>query len=159
MDSNQKNVLVPTDFSEVCDNAISYAVETAKTANYKIYLLHVIDKNTKTSLKKEGLTEESIDAKLKSIADKIKANDHLEVETIAREGNIFTTIGEVAKEVEANMLILGTHGKVGKQKLNSARTVFFCQRAHGQCRNEEKQCPVCRTEKGLQAGLVDKKYV
>ncbi len=120
MDSNQKNVLVPTDFSEVCDNAISYAVETAKTANYKIYLLHVIDKNTKSSLKKEGLTEESIDAKLKSIAEKIRANDHLEVETIAREGNIFTTIGEVAKEVEANMLILGTHGKVGMQKLTGS---------------------------------------
>ncbi len=120
MENNQKIVLVPTDFSEVCDNAINYAVETAKAANYKIYLLHVIDKNTKTSLKKEGLTEESITVKLKSIADRIKAEEQLDIETISLEGNIFTTIGEVAKEIKANLLILGTHGKVGMQKLTGS---------------------------------------
>lgn len=45
-------ILIPTDFSEVCNNAMNQAVEAAKFLNNKIALLHVIDKNTKAQLKK-----------------------------------------------------------------------------------------------------------
>lgn len=113
-------VLVPTDFSEVTENAMYQAVEAAKHLKYKVVLLHVIDKNTKAQLKKDYESLESIGVKLNAIADKVKSIHKVEIETIAKEGDIFTTIGEVARDIGANILYLGTHGKVGMQKLTGS---------------------------------------
>ncbi len=113
-------ILVPTDFSEVTENAMNQGVAAAKYLKYKLVLLHVIDKNTKSQLKKDQEDTAAIDAKLKTIADKVKSEHGVEVDTYAKEGDIFTTIGEVAKDVGANLMYLGTHGKVGMQKLTGS---------------------------------------
>jgi nucleotide-binding universal stress UspA family protein len=113
-------ILVPTDFSEVCNNAMNQAVEAAKFLKYKVALLHVIDKNTKAQLKKDNAGTETIDKKLMDIAGDIKAKNGVEVMTISREGDIFTTIGEIAKDINAKLMFLGTHGKVGMQKLTGS---------------------------------------
>lgn len=112
--------LVPTDFSEVTENAAHQAAESAKHVGYEVALLHVIDKNTKAELKKEGKGLESIDEKLRTIADKLTAEYGVKTRSIAREGDIFTTIAEVADEIKANLIFLGTHGKVGVQKLTGS---------------------------------------
>lgn len=121
MDEKMNNIiLVPTDFSEVCNNAINQAIEAARSLNYKIVLLHVVDKATKENLKKEGTDISSINKKLSDQASQISADSKIEVDTISREGDIFTTIGEVAKDLGASLLYLGTHGKVGMQKLTGS---------------------------------------
>jgi nucleotide-binding universal stress UspA family protein len=112
--------LVPTDFSEVCANAAHRAASLAKDFNYKIVLLHVIDKNTLGELKKEGKGLESIDERLKELANTLIKENVIQVETIAREGDIFTTIAEVAEELKASLIFLGTHGKVGLQKITGS---------------------------------------
>jgi nucleotide-binding universal stress UspA family protein len=119
-DKMNKLVLVPTDFTEVGDNAINQAAEAARFLNYKVVVLHVIDKNTKAQLKKENLDETSITEKLNVIADELKAAYGIEAEGIAREGSIFTTISEVAHDLGAGLLYLGTHGKVGVQHLTGS---------------------------------------
>ena len=48
-------VLIPTDFSEVCNNAVSHGVKLAKFLGYKACVLHVINKETKAILKKNQL--------------------------------------------------------------------------------------------------------
>ncbi len=113
-------ILVPTDFSEVCNNAMNQAVEAAKFLNYKVILLHVIDKNTKSQLKKENETIDAIEIKLNNIAAEITNSSNLVVDVIAKEGDIFTTIGEVAHDEGVNLIYLGTHGKVGMQKLTGS---------------------------------------
>jgi nucleotide-binding universal stress UspA family protein len=121
MTENMNNiVLVPTDFTAVGDNAINQAAEAAKFLNYKVVALHVIDSATKSQLKKDSLDETAINEKLNAIAADIKANFGIEAEGIAREGSIFTTISDVAKEIGANLLYLGTHGKVGIQHLTGS---------------------------------------
>lgn len=121
METKMNNVLlVPTDFSEVCENAIKMAANAAKFLNFKVCILHVIDKNTKAELKKEKKGLEAIDEKLNAIAEEIKKEYGVEVESLAKEGKIFTTIGEVAKDIKANLIYLGTHGKVGMQKLTGS---------------------------------------
>nr|NQU89731.1 universal stress protein [Bacteroidota bacterium] len=121
MDDKMNNlVLVPTDFTPVGDNAINQAAEAAKFLNYKVVVLHVIDKNTKAQLKKENLEEASIKEKLAAIAKEIKDTYDVDVEGMAREGSIFTTISDVAKELGANLLYLGTHGKIGMQHLTGS---------------------------------------
>jgi nucleotide-binding universal stress UspA family protein len=112
--------LVPTDFSEVCANAAHRAASLAKDYNYKIVLLHVIDKNTLSELKKEGKGVEWIDAKLHALADSLVKEQAIKVETISREGDIFTTIAEVAEDLKASIIFLGTHGKVGLQKITGS---------------------------------------
>lgn len=113
-------VLVPTDFTPVGDNAINQAAEAAKFLNYKVVILHVIDKNTKAQLKKEHLDEATINQKLGAIAAELKETYDIQAEGIAREGSIFTTISDVAKDLGANLLYLGTHGKVGMQHLTGS---------------------------------------
>lgn len=112
--------LVPTDFSEVCTNAAHRAASLAKDYSYKIVLLHVIDKNTLGELKKEGKGLETIDSKLKELADSLVREYVIQVEYISREGDIFTTIAEVAEELKASLIFLGTHGKVGIQKITGS---------------------------------------
>ncbi|MCK4638624.1 MAG: universal stress protein [Bacteroidales bacterium] len=121
MDAKMNNVLLaPTDFSEVCANAIKQAAGTAKYLNFKLCILHVIDKITKADLKKKNLGEEYIIEKLNNIADEIIKEYNIEVETIAREGNIFTTISDVSKDIGAYFIYLGTHGKIGMQKVTGS---------------------------------------
>ncbi len=121
MTENMNNiVLVPTDFTPVGDNAINQAAEAAKFLNYKLVVLHVIDSTTKSQLKKDNLDESSITEKLDAITQDVKNNFGIESEGIAREGTIFSTISDVAKEIGANLLYLGTHGKVGMQHITGS---------------------------------------
>ena len=115
-----KNILVPTDFSEVCDNALKHGAEIAKFFNYDLCILHVIDKNTKVYLKKNRLDFNYIDKKLHDTASLINDSHKLTVKTISREGSIFSTISKVAEETKTNLIILGTHGKIGVQKLTGS---------------------------------------
>jgi nucleotide-binding universal stress UspA family protein len=116
MVANFKNiVLVPTDFSEVCTNAASQAVDTAKLLNFKVVLLHVVNSETKAYLKEENLPEESIVLRLKVMAEELQSQNGVVVEYLSREGSIYTTISDVANEIGANLIYLGTHGKTGIQ--------------------------------------------
>ena len=116
----KKIILVPTDFSEVCANAINQAAGAAKHLQYKLVLLHVIDKNTKAFLKNEGQAVDYVNQQLNNIAADVISEFGVEVEGIAKEGDIFTTISEVATDIDASFMYLGTHGKVGMQKLTGS---------------------------------------
>jgi len=116
----KKIILVPTDFSEVCANAVNQAAGAAKHLQYKLVLLHVIDKNTKSFLKNEGEATDYVEKQLESIATSVIAEFGIEVDTVAKEGDIFSTISEVATDVDASIMYLGTHGKVGMQKLTGS---------------------------------------
>jgi nucleotide-binding universal stress UspA family protein len=110
-------VLIPTDFSETCNNAIHHGVELAKSLNYRVCILHVINKQTKSFLKKEKLSSGYVEERLKEYKDTYEVDPSVTIETIAREGSIFTIINEVATEIKANIMVLGTHGKQGMQYL------------------------------------------
>jgi len=112
--------LIPTDFSEVCANAARRAASMAKDYNYKLVLLHVIDKNTLSELKKENKGLEWINIKLQELANSLVSEFVIQVDTLAREGDIFTTIAEVAEDLNASLIFLGTHGKVGMQKVTGS---------------------------------------
>lgn len=113
-------ILVPTDFSEVCDNAIHRAAQAADFLKYKIVLLHIIDKSTKEFLSKEGKDVVHISELLHEKASLIKKDFNIEVDVMQKEGDIFTAIGDIAKDIEANLIFLGTHGKEGIQKLTGS---------------------------------------
>lgn len=113
-------ILVPTDFSEVCSNAMHQAAEAARFFKYELHLLHVIDKNTTAYLKTENLGIDSIYNRLQEIADELKKQYSIEVKIKAEDGDIFNTIKSVAQHLGAKLVYLGTHGKVGMQKLTGS---------------------------------------
>ena len=109
-------ILVPTDFTPVGQNAIDHAVKAAEILKFKVVLLHVINRETKARFGRKN-TGLAVDQHLKEIVKEIKSRSKVKVEYLYRDGSIFDVIGEVATELKANMMILGTHGKKGLQHL------------------------------------------
>ncbi len=108
-------VLIPTDFSDVCGNAISHGVKLAQFLGYKVCVLHVINKETKAALKKKNVGPDYIDWRLKEYKKYYEKKYSVTVDTMAVEGSIFSTINDVATQIKANLMVLGTHGKKGLQ--------------------------------------------
>ncbi len=113
-------ILVPTDFSEVCENAVQYALQIAQGLEFKVSLLHIINKDTKEYLKDNDLEIESIDTKLQNKIKEYKNNYKVEIDYIVKKGKLFKQVSKTVAEIGANMVVLGTHGKVGFQKLTGS---------------------------------------
>ena len=113
--SHNKVILIPTDFSEVCGNAISHGVKLAQSMGCAVCILHAINKETKAYLKKKNVGLDFIDKRLKKYKKYYEKKYSLTVDTLAVEGSIFEVINQVAKDIKATLMILGTHGKKGLQ--------------------------------------------
>jgi len=112
---HNKIILIPTDFSEVCGNAISHGVKLAHTMGCSVCILHVINKETKAYLKKKDVGVDYIDRRLKDYKKYYEKKYSVSIESLAIEGSIFEVINQVAKDIKATLMVLGTHGKKGLQ--------------------------------------------
>ncbi len=110
-----KNViLVPTDFTKVADCAFNHAIVLAKKLGAEINLLHIVAKQSAIDATKE---------KLNKLAEDARAQHGITVSGIARVGNIFDDIGDVAAEIGAKLIIMGTHGVRGIQHLTGSNAI------------------------------------
>lgn len=111
-------ILVPTDFSEVCHNAIDHAVKIAESQNnMRVCLYHVINKDTHTYFKGIQSVNQAVEDKLRGLITEFQLNHSIEMEYAYEDGNIFDLIHQKAEDIGANFIILGTHGKKGWQHL------------------------------------------
>ncbi len=101
-------VLVPHDFSSVADCALHHASKIAHSFKGEVYILHVVSKQKEIDAAKEKLTK---------IADTAKKRSGVKFSVIVRIGNIFEDIGDVASEIGAGYIVMGTHGAKGMQKI------------------------------------------
>lgn len=106
---SNKKILVPTDFTSVSDTAINHAEKVASQLNADVYLLHVVAKPSELDSTKAKL-EQSV-AKVDAVLGAGRAH------SVSRLGNIFEDIGDVARELGAELIVMGTHGATGMQKL------------------------------------------
>ena len=108
MDKDVYKVLVPHDFTSVADCALTHAAKLAKSFNGEVYLLHVVSKAKEVDACSKKLNE------IVNVSDKkYGINTH----SIVRIGNIFEDIGDVASEIGAGYIVMGTHGAKGMQKI------------------------------------------
>jgi nucleotide-binding universal stress UspA family protein len=114
------SILVPTDFSEVCNNAFNHACDLAQEMGLKVIALHVITKETKNYLDSQKLDKSALEERLKNYVVGKKAEYEVETDYILRDGSIFDVIGDVSKELKSVFIVLGTHGKVGFQRLTGS---------------------------------------
>lgn len=118
MKKNTQNViLIPTDFSEVCNNAINHGFVLANAMQSRVWLLHVINKDTHKFLEENNLDESKIEEMLQEIADRYFKKYNVQVDTYITSGNLFEMIDIVNEKLRAKLIILGTHGKIGFQRI------------------------------------------
>jgi nucleotide-binding universal stress UspA family protein len=123
MSEKKPIILVPTDFSEAANTAINHAAKVASATGDEIRLIHIVNKDTKSKLKKAGESLDDLNAKMTAQVEEIKSKYNVKVDSHLREGSIFSAIGETAEEIGARLLIMGTHGVVGMQHITGAWAV------------------------------------
>lgn len=114
-----KKILVCHDFTQEADCAVNHAIGVGKAPNAEIVLVHILDKKSLEQLRKEKKGVSEVEARLQKVCDGITAAG-LHASFIAREGDIFSTIAEIGEEIEASLIIFGTHGVKGMQHILGA---------------------------------------
>jgi len=107
-----KTFIVPHDFTSVADNALNHAIETAKTLDAQIFVMHVVQKE-------KQIAEAEI--KLKALLDSIGTT--VKLIPRVRVGNIIEDIGEFAAEHHAELIFMGTHGASGWQHVTGSNAL------------------------------------
>lgn len=101
--------IVPHDFTEVGDAALFNSFFLARPRETEIKLLHIVSDKSKGA---------AAHKKLEEIIEKHKdAAGSLKVTPLVKVGSIFEDIGKIAEDSEAKLIIMGTHGAKGMQKL------------------------------------------
>ncbi|HKK62443.1 MAG TPA: universal stress protein [Bacteroidales bacterium] len=114
MEKINKPIIVPWDFTQVAENAFMHALNFAQTLDARIALLH-ITADEKVIPEKQKKLEET--------AERLSKEYGKRPHCIVKEGSIFKTIGEVSTKYDAELIIMGTHGIKGAQKLFGSRAV------------------------------------
>jgi len=114
MEQVERPIIVPWDFSHVAENAFQHAINISKSLHRDILLLHIVaDKRSIESKKTE----------LAASCEKLSKEFGIKPHSMVVSGSIFHAIGEKAKELKAEMIIMGTHGMKGAQKLFGSKAL------------------------------------
>ena len=117
-----KNILLPTDFSNISLSVSEYATNLAEQYSAKIHLLHVLEKTPPIlTIRSLDLSEEKIvkiieeDAlkKLENAVKKIKKNSNVEIISTIRKGIDFEEIIKYSEESKIDLIVIATHGRTG----------------------------------------------
>ncbi len=120
-----ERILFPIDFSEGAMNALDYAVSLSKEYNAKLYLLHVVHDISMTSgwqvphIRIDEFyrdMEESARKELeKCCMEELKGLK--DVEKIVLRGIPDDEILKVARDKKIDVIVIGTHGRTGIDRL------------------------------------------
>ena len=105
-------LLVPTDFTNEAHSAIQHAVKLGVIVQAEVILLNVVKDKSDIPAATTKLKEEEKWAKT--------VNDQIDVRSIVGVGNIFDDIGDAASELGVSLIIMGTHGASGWQKITGS---------------------------------------
>ncbi len=115
---HSSKILIPIDFSETSYLAIKHGAFTAQLTKGEVYLLHVINAQYTTTnmflpiiqIENQNDFEKKIEEKLLQLAQDIKKEYGVTVQCILKTGNPSREITNVAKEIKASLIVMGTHG-------------------------------------------------
>ncbi|HMF42839.1 MAG TPA: universal stress protein [Polyangia bacterium] len=113
-----KKILVATDFSTGSDEALDEAIEIGKPSSAAVEVLHVLELAEEfpfgtTYLDADyGMLYASIDKRLSERADRVAAAGLL-CTTKIKEGNAVAEITQRGRDIGADLIVVGTHGRTG----------------------------------------------
>jgi nucleotide-binding universal stress UspA family protein len=118
---NVDNIIVPTDFSDYSDLALQRALDLAEACNAKIFLTHVVedapDIFALDRFNKEGQKKimKDLEKQSKASFDKQMAKfpqaQNADIETKVLRGIPSKEILSFQKKINADMLVIATHGQ------------------------------------------------
>jgi len=118
-----KRIIVPIDLSDCSRIALEYAVATARAHSSKLTILHVYEKSFVEPYVNAANSEDEADEIMKEIerVNETKYDEFLktvdlsgvEYEKLLKKGIPETDIVEIAMEQQANLIVMGTHGRTG----------------------------------------------
>ena len=113
-------ILFPTDFSEAAEKAFQYALFLADYHKAELTLLHVVDQlHGYTYYETLALTPmEVVESMVKHAHGKLqelvkRAEDTVTANEIVREGKSWDAICNTATEENADIIVIGSHGRTG----------------------------------------------
>ncbi len=120
-DISISRIMCPVDFSESSDHALGYAVDLARMFGAQLTLLHVVEVPFLPSYAMAGVPDLSLPLEqieegarkgLERLIEECRKK-HERVETELRTGTAFMEIINYAREIQADMIVMGTHGRTG----------------------------------------------
>jgi nucleotide-binding universal stress UspA family protein len=114
MEEQNKTIVVPWDFTPVAESALAHAAKIARMVRNDICLLHIVDSSVKTRVEAEKKTL------LNRVADEGSRKYNMRISAYVVKGSIFTTIADFVNNMEASLVVMGTHGMKGMQKLTGS---------------------------------------
>ena len=120
-----KKILVPIDFSDYSKKALQYTVKLAKSFNAELFLVYVIEPMVYPADLSMGQmvipqSEVNLSEKANSELEELATNeigDSLKYNILIKTGKPFMEIIETATEVDADLIIIATHGHTGVEHL------------------------------------------
>jgi universal stress protein A len=109
-----KNVLVPTDFGEAAESALTYARALARLYGADLHLLHVMDNTFLRPIASEPLALKA--AAYKHLHDRLTPEDRERLHARAAvevSDEPDRTIVEYARSFQIDLIVMGTHGRRG----------------------------------------------
>ncbi len=112
-----KKIICPVDFSELSRKALQYSNEFARLSNAKVFLVGVIE-NDPTITYSHGLEKERLesDQKLLALIEEEKMAG-IVADYVIYEGFAEECILDYAKRQEADLIIMGSHGRRGLKRM------------------------------------------
>lgn len=132
------NYLVPYDFSPISRTALDHALYFTELDGGKIELLHIIKEESQRVMAEVNFTK---------VTNELTSEAKAKVKTKVKIGDIYKDIANEANDGEFTLLIMGTHGAKGLQKLfgshaikviTSSRTPFIVTQSKGPSKNIDR---------------------
>lgn len=125
MELQYKTILVPIDFSDFSKSALKYAVTFAQHYHSKLILIYVMEPVIYPPDFSMGqitlpTVNFEVDKRAKEELEKLaeaEIGSLVQVETVLKTGKPFVEIIETAKEVDADLIIISTHGHSGVEHI------------------------------------------
>jgi nucleotide-binding universal stress UspA family protein len=122
-----KKVMCPVDFSDPSNHALTYALELARAFEAEVVLVHVIDVQflspyvvSEVPTVVPGVDElrKTVEQDLQALAEKSRKDyPAVAVRSLLLQGAPFVRIVESAREEQADLIVMGTHGRSGLSHL------------------------------------------
>ena len=139
MESLIRKIILATDFSEASEDASYHAVLLAQTYNASLQALHVFNPRSIGTMYKSAKKEEQVNEDLvktrergKRMLNELADSFHVKADTIFAEGHAGPEIIRIATEQDADLLVVGTHGYTGWNRLALGSVAEYIVR-HSPC--------------------------
>ena len=133
-----RRILVPTDFSELSFKAVETAVALAQRFDAEVELVHVLEPPPFPEFGyahipiKEGGLRDAAEAQFEKLRERVPALKELLKYTPVRTGNAPYEIVQAGRQLNADLIVIGTHGRTGLKRIALGSTAEKVVR-HAHC--------------------------